>query len=44
VCAAAEAINVPPRDVRPALLAAFARARRLGIAIATVETALGAAK
>jgi len=44
VCAAAEAINLPPRDVRPALLAAFARARRLGIAIETVETALGAAK
>ncbi len=44
VCAAAEAINLPPRDVRPALLAAFARARRLGLAIETVETTLGAAK
>jgi DNA-binding XRE family transcriptional regulator len=44
VCAAAEAINLPPRDVRPALLAAFARARRLGIPIETVESTLGAAK
>ncbi len=42
VCAAADAMNVLPRDVRPALLAAFARARRLGLAVETVEGALAA--
>jgi hypothetical protein len=44
VCAAADAMSVLPRDVRPALLAAFTRARRLGIGIEAVEKALGAAK
>jgi len=44
VCAAADAMNALPRDVRPALLAAFTRARRLGLGIETVEKALGAAK
>ena len=41
VCAAADAIHVTPRDVRPALLAAFARARRLGLSVEVVEKALG---
>lgn len=41
VCAAAEAIDVMPRTIRPALLAAFRRARRLGLDVATVEKALG---
>jgi DNA-binding XRE family transcriptional regulator len=41
VCAAAEAIDVTPRTIRPALLAAFRRARRLGLDVATVERALG---
>jgi DNA-binding XRE family transcriptional regulator len=41
VCAAAEAIDVMPRTIRPALLAAFRRARRLGLDVATVERALG---
>ena len=40
VCAAADAMNVLPRDVRPALLAAFTRARRLGLGIEAVESAL----
>jgi hypothetical protein len=44
VCAAADAMNALPRDVRPALLAAFTRARRLGLGTETVEKALGAAK
>ena len=44
VCAAADAMNVLPRDVRPALLAAFTRARRLGLAIEAVESALAGAK
>ncbi len=41
VCAAAEAMNVMPREVRPALLAAFARARRLGLGFEAIEKALG---
>jgi hypothetical protein len=40
VCAAAEAMNVTPREVRPALLAAFTRARRLSLAVDAVEGAL----
>jgi hypothetical protein len=44
VCAAADAMNAHPRDVRPALLAAFTRARRLGLGVETVEKALGAGK
>ena len=43
VCAAAEAMRVPPGDVRPALLAAFARARRLGLGIDVVEAVLAGA-
>jgi hypothetical protein len=41
VCAAAEAMDVVPRQVRPALLAAFARARRLSLSTEVVEKALG---
>ena len=41
VCAAAEAIDVTPREVRPALVAAFTRARRLGLSVMEVEKALG---
>ncbi|MDP9001553.1 MAG: hypothetical protein M3O46_15745, partial [Myxococcota bacterium] len=33
VCAAAEALDVSPRAVRPALLAAFARASELGLTL-----------
>jgi transcriptional regulator with XRE-family HTH domain len=40
VCAAADAIDVLPRAVRPALLAAFTRARRLGLSVEAVESAL----
>jgi hypothetical protein len=43
VCAAAEAIDVTPREVRPALMAAFTRARRLGLSVVEVEKALGKA-
>ncbi|MGH7297063.1 MAG: hypothetical protein ACRELB_19150 [Polyangiaceae bacterium] len=41
VCAAADAIDVTPREVRPALMAAFTRARRLGLSVVDVEKALG---
>jgi hypothetical protein len=41
VCAAAEAIDVLPKTIRPALKAAFARARRLGLTVEEVEKALG---
>jgi transcriptional regulator with XRE-family HTH domain len=41
VCAAAEAIGVMPDAVRPALRAAFRRARLVGLDVATVERALG---
>jgi transcriptional regulator with XRE-family HTH domain len=40
VCAAAEAIDVMPRVVRPALLAAFTRARELQLSVEAVERAL----
>jgi transcriptional regulator with XRE-family HTH domain len=40
VCAAAEALNVPPPGVRPALLAAFRRAREAGLRVEDVERAL----
>lgn len=43
VCAAAEAIDLTPRQVRPAVMAAFARARRLGLAVEAVEKALAKA-
>jgi hypothetical protein len=37
VCAAAETMNVPPPAVRPALIAAFARARQLGLSLEAAE-------
>ena len=37
-------MNALPRDVRPALLAAFTRTRRLGLAIETVEAVLSGAR
>jgi DNA-binding XRE family transcriptional regulator len=40
VCAAAEALNVPPGSVRPALAAAFACAREIGATLEDVERAL----
>ena len=40
VCAAAEALDVSPRAVRPALLAAFQRAREAGLTLEQVEKAL----
>jgi len=43
VCAAAEALTVPPTAVRPALLAAFRRAREVGLRVEDVEHALGEA-
>ncbi len=43
VCAAAEAMDVPPKAIRAALLAAFARARELGITVEVMEASLRAA-
>lgn len=43
VCAAAEAMDVPPSAIRAPLLAAFARARELGISVEVMEAALAAA-
>ena len=40
VCAAAEAMDIVPRAVRPALLAAFTRARELQLTFEAVEKAL----
>lgn len=40
VCAAAEALNASPPAVRPVLLAAFRRAREVGLRIEDVEHAL----
>jgi hypothetical protein len=42
VCAAADALNLAPNAVRGALLAAFARARELGLTVQEVEGALKA--
>jgi hypothetical protein len=42
VCAAADAMNVTPEAVRPALRAAFARARLVGLSVEAVEAALRA--
>jgi transcriptional regulator with XRE-family HTH domain len=44
VCAAAEALDASPRAVRPALLAAFTRARELGLSLETAERTLAASK
>lgn len=43
VCAAAEAMNVTPGAIRPALLAAFRRARLVGLSLEAMEKALHAA-
>jgi transcriptional regulator with XRE-family HTH domain len=40
VCAAAEAMELLPRDVRPGLLAALARAREIGVGAEQVERVL----
>ncbi len=40
VCAAAEAMQMMPRDVRPGLLAAFAKAREIGLPVDRVERVL----
>jgi hypothetical protein len=40
VCVAAEAMNVPPVQLRPVLLAAFKRGRELGLSCEEVERAL----
>jgi DNA-binding XRE family transcriptional regulator len=40
VCAAAEAMGVSPQAVRPALLAAFARARDVGLDVASIAAVL----
>jgi len=40
VCAAAEAMDALPRAIRPALMAAFARARELHLSIEDVEKGL----
>ncbi len=37
VCAAADAMNLPPRALRPALLAAFKRAHTLGLSVEAVK-------
>jgi hypothetical protein len=43
VCVAAETIDAPSKALRPALLAAFRRARELGFTIEEAERALDAA-
>jgi hypothetical protein len=40
VCAAADALDISPRQVRAALLAAFRRAREAGLTVENVEKAL----
>jgi DNA-binding XRE family transcriptional regulator len=40
VCAAAEALGVSPPGVRPVLLAAFRRAREVGLSVEDVEQAM----
>jgi hypothetical protein len=44
VCVAAEAMNLPPHALRPSLLAAFRRARVLGLTADVVESCLAAAE
>jgi hypothetical protein len=41
VCAACDVLDVVPRAMRPALAAAFRRARELGLRVEDVEEALG---
>lgn len=40
VCAAAEAMEMMPNEVRPGLYAAFARAREIGLTVDVIERAL----
>jgi len=40
VCAAAETMNVTPGAIRPALVAAFSRAQRIGLSVEQVTRAL----
>ncbi len=40
LCVAADAMNLPPNAVRPALRAAFLRARELGVSIDTMAEAI----
>jgi hypothetical protein len=40
VCAAAETMDVTPRAIRPAIQAAFTRARELGLSVEAMEKAL----
>ena len=40
VCVAAEAMDLSPRALRPALFAAFKHARELGLTMDAMETAL----
>jgi hypothetical protein len=42
LCAAADAMNAPPRAARPVIVAAFVKARDLGLSIEAVATALEA--
>jgi hypothetical protein len=44
VCAAADAVDLLPKQLRPALLAAVMRAKELGIDLETMETGLRPAK
>jgi hypothetical protein len=40
LCVAAETMSVPPSALRPALIAAFGRARELGLSVAAAESTL----
>jgi len=40
VCAAAEAMEMMPKEVRPGLLAAFGRAKEIGLTVDVIERAL----
>ena len=44
LCAAADAIDAVPRDVKPAIVAAFVRAKQMGLSIEEVVAALESAK
>jgi hypothetical protein len=41
VCVAAEAVDLSPRAIRPALVAALRRARQMGLTVEDLENALG---
>jgi hypothetical protein len=44
VCAAAEALSLAPQSVRPALLAAFEKAREVELTVEEVASVLGVNK